>query len=353
MYICIFVYLYSIFLYLYFFILYFCIFVNYVHLPGTSPPPPIESNHQHFPNPFFHLWPNWYKFDQSKLWRRERGPEWKLLVNSNLRILLCGVEIFKALRDISPHQSVSKKSEINFLSIIFINFISECWKQMIKFTSIFHSRNILPEEGNSLYVTMCSNRFAGRKGGEGEGQCEICKKKTDALVQVNFPLNIKSKPTNKQANQHRGKKQTNAHVCFEKQSNTTICTCRKGAQLASGGGRVGDSGGLPPIWVGSSRSRLQEHPQLPLVSPVNLRLAPTTSRLQEQPQVGAYKMEHNCFQMSTESFEAATDISQRKVCDIEAVLILGCWTVEELSHLLEVRTQKSENMFSRSFTKND
>ena len=54
------------------------------------------------------------------------------------------------------------------------------------------------------------------------------KKKTDALVQVNFPLNIKSKPTNKQANQHRGKKQkkqTNAHVCFEKQSNTTICTC--------------------------------------------------------------------------------------------------------------------------------
>ena len=50
-------------------------------------------------------------------------------------------------------------------------------KENDKITSIFHLRNILPEEGTSLYVTMCSNRSAGGKGGEGEGQCEICKKK--------------------------------------------------------------------------------------------------------------------------------------------------------------------------------
>ena len=52
-----------------------------------------------------------------------------------------------------------------------------------KITSIFHLRNILPEEGTSLYVTMCSNRSAGGKGGRGNGSVKYVKKNTKNGIQ--------------------------------------------------------------------------------------------------------------------------------------------------------------------------
>ena len=76
-------------------------------------------------------------------------------------IFLQRVEICKALRDISPHQSVSKKSEINFLSqIVLINFISEYQKQIIKPYLIF------------TFIVMRKTVRCGEKFLDGEQETE-------------------------------------------------------------------------------------------------------------------------------------------------------------------------------------